>query len=66
MDAEKLRFVQHYGYDVFPRDPAINPEFPGSYMAVDCQGPVPDFAIVGDDPAALLDEMYECVLDMVR
>ncbi|PPC84528.1 MAG: hypothetical protein CTY39_08605 [Hyphomicrobium sp.] len=63
-DCNKQEFaLTNAGYKVSPRDPNVNPGFPGAFMITDPEDDEDGFAIVGDDRAELITEAYEHLID---
>lgn len=52
-DTARLIDLNVHGYALYPRDPAVKPEFPGVWMVVDTLDDN-GFSIVGDDPGELI------------
>ncbi|KKL89013.1 hypothetical protein LCGC14_1918870 [marine sediment metagenome] len=71
---EKVMFLLSYGWTVGQRNPQLNTNYPGSYMAVepfeDDELPTLDggdgpWCIVGDDLDALINEAYEFLVSFI-
>lgn len=66
--ADKVRFLQSYGWHVGERDPRLNTKFPGMFMVCEpfdeSEVPTEDgssgpWCLVGDNLEALVDEAYD-------
>jgi len=59
MTSSKESILFSHGYAVNGRDPAVKPEFEGRWMLTDIDDTrTGSYAIVGDDPAELVEECY--------
>lgn len=60
---EKEQALAAHGYKIGPRDPNVNPEFPGAYMITDPLDGEDGYALVGDSREELIEEAHENLLE---
>lgn len=66
MNSPKSETLRKYGYFVGPRDPNVNPGFPGKFMVSDPLDNEEGYAIVGDDLDDLVNEACEKLLGLPK